>query len=121
LNYEFKILTLSNDASFSISLATECNKYGFSLIFIDDKTDIENEIDNNVIAVALFDLSDNMLNSYEFGEKMKSDYGIPIFGLLNEFDKNIQKKARDHSFDLIFTKKMLLKSIKEVVIHVSKE
>tara|TARA_B100000941_G_scaffold82211_1_gene56530 strand:- start:32723 stop:33088 length:366 start_codon:yes stop_codon:yes gene_type:complete len=121
LSYEFKILTLSNDASFSISLVTECNKYGFSLIFIDDKTDIENEINNNVITVALFDLSDSRLNSFKFGERVKLDYGIPIFGLLNEFDKNIQKKARDHSFDLIFTKKMLLKSIKEVVIHVSKE
>lgn len=121
MNYEFKILTLSNDASFSISLTKECDKYGFSLIFIDDKTDIGNEIENNVIAVALFDLSDNKLNSYKLGEKIKLDYGIPIFGLLNAFNKNIQKKARDHSFDLIFTKKMLLKSIKEVVIHVSKE
>ena len=121
MNYEFKILTLSNDASFSISLTKECDKYGFSLIFIDDKTDFGNEIENNVIAVALFDLSDNTLNSYKLGEKIKLDYGIPIFGLLNEFNKNIQKKARDHSFDLIFTKKMLLKSIKEVVIHVSKE
>ena len=104
MNYEFKILTLSNDASFSISLTKECDKYGFSLIFIDDKTDIGNEIENNVIAVALFDLSDNTLNSYKIGEKIKLDYGIPIFGLLNEFNKNIQKKARDHSFDLIFTK-----------------
>ena len=121
MNYDFKILTLSNDASFSISLTKECDKYGFSLIFIDDKTDIGNEIENNVIAVALFDFSDNTLNSYKLGEKIKLDYGIPIFGLLNEFNKNIQKKARDHSFDLIFTKKMLLKSIKEVVIHVSKD
>ena len=63
----------------------------------------------------------NELKSMGLGEKIKLDYGIPIFGLLNKFDKDIQKKARDHSFDLIFTKKMLLKSIKEVVIHVSKK
>ena len=35
--------------------------------------------------------------------------------------KKIQKDAKKAGFDLIFTKKMLLKSIREVVIHVSNE
>ena len=37
------------------------------------------------------------------------------------FSKKMQEDAKKSGFDLIFTKKMLLKSIKEVVIHVSNE
>ena len=36
MNYEFKIITFTDDAQFSLSLANECNKYGFSLSFIDN-------------------------------------------------------------------------------------
>tara|TARA_B100000579_G_C22828794_1_gene854729 strand:- start:353 stop:718 length:366 start_codon:yes stop_codon:yes gene_type:complete len=121
MNYEFKILALTDDRDFSISLATECNKYGFSLSFIDKIVDIKNELDDKVIAVTLLDLSNSNVDSFKLGEKIKLDYGIPLFGVLDNFSKKVQVKAKESGFDLIFTKKMLLKSIREVVIHVSNE
>ena len=54
-------------------------------------------------------------------EKIKRIHGIPVFGVLDIFNKKKQQDAKKSGFDLIFTKKMLLKSIKEVVIHVSNE
>ena len=41
MQYEFKIIAFTNETQFSIDLATECNKYGFSLEFLDNIEDIE--------------------------------------------------------------------------------
>ena len=35
-------------------------------------------------------------------------YGLPVFGVLNKFSRNMQEKAKKNGYDLIFTKKMLL-------------
>ena len=37
---EFKIIAFTNDPDFSILLATECNKYGFLLSFIDNVDEV---------------------------------------------------------------------------------
>ena len=43
MKYEFKIIAFTNDPDFSISLATECNKYGFLLSFIENLEEINIE------------------------------------------------------------------------------
>ena len=121
MNYEFKIIVFSEDADFSISLATECNKYGFLLSFIDKEEDIKEEVDTNIIIVTIIDLNSKKYNGLNLCKTIKLEYSIPIFGVLDMFSKKIQEDAKKAGFDLIFTKKMLLKSIREVVIHVSNE
>ena len=121
MKYEFKIITFTDDPDFSIALATECNKYGFLLSFIDNVDDMNNELEDDIIVVTLLDLHDNNINPFKLCVKIKADYGIPVFGVLNAFSKQLQEKARNSGFDLVFTKKMLIKSIREVVIHVSNE
>ena len=121
MKYEFKIIVFSNDPSFTMSLATECDKYDFMLAFSDDIKDISAEIGKSIIAVLLIDLNDDTINAFKLCENIKRKYDLPIFGVLNMFSKSIQEKAKNSGFDLIFTKKMLLRSIREVVIHVSNE
>jgi len=121
MKYDFKISAFTEDPDFSISLATECNKYGFSLSFVDTTEDIGKEIDNETIIIVLIDLNNEKYNSLRLCEKIKKNYDIPVFGVLDMFSKKIQEDAKKRGFDLIFTKKMLLKSIREVVIHVSNE
>jgi DNA-binding response OmpR family regulator len=121
MNYEFKIVVFTEDSEFAISLATECNKYGFLLSFIENIEDILSEINNETILVSLIDLNDKNYDGMNLCKKIKNEYNFPVFGVLNMFDKKIQDQAKDSGYDLIFTKKMLLKSIREVVIHVSKE
>jgi len=121
MNYEFKIIAFTNDPNFSISLATECNKYGFSLSFIDNESQFEGELDSKVISVALLDLNNFEQDPFKVCQKIKMNYGIPVFGVLDKFSKKVQVSAKKTGFDLIFTKKMLLRSIREVVIHVSNE
>ena len=41
--------------------------------------------------------------------------------VLNKFSKTMQDNAKSNGFDLIFTKKMLIRSIRDVIIHVSNE
>ena len=119
MNNEFKIIVASNDSKFSIDLTNECHKYGFNLSFIDDCTQIDNETQNEVIAVMVVDLDDD-INIIEFCTFVRKNYGLPIFGVINKLNSKIQKQAKENGLDLIFTKKMLLNSIREVVIHVSK-
>jgi len=121
MKYDFKIVAFTENADFSISLATECNKYGFSLAFIDKEEDLKQEIDSDTIIVVLIDLNNKKYDSFRLCEKIKKYHEVPIFGVLDMFNKKIQEEAKQSGFDLIFTKKMLLKSIKEVVIHVSNE
>ena len=121
MNYEFKIIAFTNDAEFSISLAGECNRYGFSLSFIDNESEVINELNNKIISVTLLDLNNFQEDPFELCETIKKNHGIPVFGVLNKFSKQVQEKAKKTGFDLIFTKKMLLRSIREVVIHVSNE
>ena len=121
MKYEFKIIAFTNDPDFSISLATECNKYGFLLSFIEHINEISSELEENVIVVMLLDLHEYTADPFKLCKSIKNKHGIPIFGVLNTFSKQLQEKAKKSGFDLVFTKKMLIKSIREVVIHVSNE
>ena len=121
MKYEFKIIVFSNDPSFSMSLATECDKYDFMLAFIDNIESIKDEIGKSTIAVLLIDLNEKGINPFELCEQIKKSYDLPVFGVLNKFSKIVQEKAKTSGYDLIFTKKMLLRSIREVIIHVSNE
>tara|TARA_Y100000996_G_scaffold186180_1_gene145530 strand:+ start:3708 stop:4073 length:366 start_codon:yes stop_codon:yes gene_type:complete len=121
MNYNFKIIVFTDDPNFSISLTQECDRYGFSLFFTDDLFGVNQEISDKTIAVMLIDLNDPSIDPFKLCSDVKKEYGIPVFGVLNNFSKKIQEKAKNAGFDLIFTKKMLLKSIKEVVIHISNE
>ena len=121
MKYEFKIVAFTEEAEFAISLATECNKYGFLLSFIEKFEDIVNEMNTETILVSLIDLNDKNYDAFNLCKKIKDKYTIPVFGVLNMFNKKIQDEAKKAGYDLILTKKMLLKSIREVVIHVSNE
>ena len=121
MNYEFKIIACTNDANFSISLARECNKYGFSLSFIDRESQFIDELDNKIVSVTLLDLNNFEEDPFRLCQNIKINHEIPVFGVLDKFSKQTQEKAKKMGFDLIFTKKMLLRSIREVVIHVSNE
>ena len=121
MKYEFKIIAFTNDPDFSISLATECNKYGFLLSFIEDLEQIDSELEDDGIVVTILDLHNCSSNPFKLCKAIKNQYGIPIFGVLNTFSRQLQEKAKKSGFDLVFTKKMLIKSIKEVAIHVSNE
>ena len=121
MKYAFKIITFTDDPDFSISLAKECNKYGFLLSFIESVDEIDNKLENNIIVVTLLDLHESNINPFKLCESIKNKHGIPVFGVLNTFSKRLQEKAKKSGFDLVFTKKMLIKSIREVVMHVSNE
>ena len=63
----------------------------------------------------------NTITTWLVSIVIKKKHGMPVLGILNMFSKQVQEKAKKTGFDLIFTKKMLLRSIREVVIHVSNE
>ena len=121
MNYDFKILAFSNEADFAMKLASECNKYGFLLSFIESSHDIDLELSEDVIAVVIIDLNEDLINPFELGQFIKQNYHLPVFGVLNKFSKSMQDNAKNNGFDLIFTKKMLIRSIRDVIIHVSNE
>ena len=116
----FNIYLYSDDANFSSSLAVECNNYGFGLIFFDDSNmeEVLND-DNSLISVVIVDLSSQSVNPYKLGYNARISSNLRVFGVLERFNKKDQLKEKENSFDLVFTKKMLLRSIKEVVIHIS--
>jgi len=121
MQYEFKILAFTNESKFSIELATECNKYGFSLDFLSDIKGIDDFLGDDIIAAVIIDLNDDTFIPFEICNKIKNVYGLPVFGVLNKFSKDMQEKAKKNGYDLIFTKKMLIRSIRDVIIHVSNE
>jgi len=123
MNSDFNLFIFSEDVNFSSALALECNKYGFELTFfeINNMKEIFNN-NKNLVSVVIIDLENDLENEkLKLGEKSRIISNFPIFGVLDRINKNIQHKSKDYGFDLIFTKRMLLKSLKKVVVHVSNQ
>lgn len=121
MNNDFNIYVFSNDANFCSSLAIECNNYGFELTFF-EPDNMENVFEQNdtLISVVIIDLTcmDN-IDPFELGKEARMIADFPVFGAVRKFNKKDQEEAKQKGFDLIFTKKMLLRSIRDVVIHIS--
>jgi len=122
MNSEFNINVFSHDANFCSALALECNKYGFDLSFF-EISDIPKVFkdDKYLISIIILDLSDNEDEVLQLGEKVRINSNFPLFGVVDVLNKNIKHKSKDFGFDLIFTKQILLKSIKKVIIHISNQ
>ncbi len=123
MSSEFNIYIYSEDVNFSSALALECNKYGFELTFFEDSNmkEIFDKHDS-FVSVVIIDLGNDYENrKLKLGEKARINSNYPIFGVVNKVDKKIQNKSKDYGFDLIFTKRMLLKSLKKVVVHISSQ
>ena len=120
LKEQFNINVLSNDAIFCTSLATECNKFGFLLSFF-DKKDVLNQdriLYGNFLSVAIIDLDSNNLDIIKHIRKSSK---LPVFGVCTKFSKSLQSRAKKVGYDLIFTKSLLINSIKRIVIHIANE
>ena len=92
------------------------------MTFFEEK-DIGNEkiIDSDMISVNIIDLDIPDSNPYDIAKKLRITSNLPIFGVFNQFNKQSQAKAKKSGYDLVFTKSMLIKSIKRVIIHISDE
>ena len=119
---QFNINVFSDDAMFCTSLATECNKYGFSLNFFED-SDIGSDafIETSLVSVNILDLDTKDFDYLKAAKKLRITSNLPIFGVFSTFNKQLAAKAEKLGFDLVFTKSMLIKSIKRVIIHISDE
>ena len=119
---QFNINIFSNDAEFCSSLAIECNKYGFGLTFFEEG-DYNNKemLESALVCVVIIDLTCKDIDSYKLGKNMRISSDLPIFGILDKFNRKNQNRAKECGFDLVFTKSMLLRSIKEIVVHISNE
>ena len=89
---QFNINIFSNDAEFCSSVALECNKYGFGLNFFEEK-DIENKknLEIGIISVAIIDLTCDEVDPYLLGKKMRIVSSLPIFGVLDKFNRKFDK------------------------------
>jgi len=121
MNNKFNLFVYSDDPNFCSALALECNKYGFELVFF-EVANIKNIFDDNsnFISVVIIDLDNGTADKkMRLGESARISSNFPVFGVINKITKNIQQRSKDYGFDLIITKRMLLKSIKKVVVHIS--
>ena len=118
---KFNINILSNDPMFCTSVATECNKFGFSLTFFEEGEIGNDKLDSELLSVNIIDLDIKDSNPYDIAKKLRMTSDLPIFGVFSKFNKQSQAKAKKTGFDLVFTKSMLIKSIKRIIIHVSTE
>ena len=118
---EFNINIFSNDAEFCSSLAIECNKYGFGLTFFEEHQINDKDLmESALVSVIIIDLNSNdKIDPYILGKNARISSDLPIFGVLNYLNRKKQNKAKEHGFDLVFTKGILIKSIKQIVVHVS--
>ena len=123
MNYnQFNINVLSDDPIFCTSLATECNKFGFMLTFFEEKDIGEDNLNKqHQISVNIVDIDILGTNPFDIAKKLRISSDSPIFGVFKQFNKVVQSKAKKTGYDLVFTKSMMLKSIKRVIIHISNE
>ena len=118
LKEHFNINVMSDDAVFCTSLATECNKFGFLLSFF-NKEDVLNKNDlfsNESLSVSIIDLDIDNLNIISHIRKTSK---LPVFGVCSKLTKSLQSKAKNKGYDLVFTKSLLISSIKRIIIHIS--
>ena len=119
---QFNINVLSDDPIFCTSLATECNKFGFILTFFEEKDIGEDTFSKkNEISVNIVDLDIPDTNPFDIAKKLRISSDLPMFGVFQKFNKGLQAEAKNTGYDLVFTKSMLIKSIRKVIIHVSNE
>ena len=119
---QFNINVLSDDPVFCTSLATECNKFGFMLTFFEEKDIGEDKFsDQSEISVNIVDIDILGTNPFDIARKLRISSDLPMFGVFQQFNKVLQAKAKKSGYDLVFTKSMLLKSIRKVIIHISNE
>ena len=109
---------MSDDAVFCTSLATECNKFGFLLSFFNQE-DVLNKNDlfsNESLSVSIIDLDIDNLNIISH---IRETSKLPVFGVCSKLTKSLQSKAKNKGYDLVFTKSLLISSIKRIIIHIS--
>ena len=118
LKEEFNINVLSDDPVFCTSLATECNKFGFLLSFFnkEDVLDKNNLFSSKSLSVSIIDLDVDNLNIINHIRKIST---FPVFGVCSKLTKSLQLKAKNKGYDLVFTKSLLISSIKRIIIHIS--
>tara|TARA_Y100000389_G_scaffold205139_1_gene263942 strand:- start:9999 stop:10367 length:369 start_codon:yes stop_codon:yes gene_type:complete len=117
---QFNINILSDDPMFCTRFAIECNKFGFSLNFF-DKVDIPNKSNNlfgDFLSVAVIDIDNDNL---DIAKLIKRTSKIPVFGVYTKYSKSLQSKAKKNDFDLVFTKSLLISSIKRIIVHIANE
>ena len=117
---EFIINVTSDDPFFCTKFATECNKYGFSLNFIEraEILDKNKNIFKDNLSIAIIDIDEENL---DLANLIKQKIRIPVFGIYNKFSKSLQIRAKKEGFDLTFTKSLLINSIKSIVVHIISE
>ena len=119
---QLNINIFSNDAVFCTSLATECNKYGFNLTFYEESEIGSDKFnDDSLVSVNIIDLDSKEYDYCKIAQKLRMTSNLPIFGVFNTFNKSLQAKAKKTGYDLVFTKSMLIKSVKKVIVHISNE
>ena len=120
LKEEFNINVLSDDPVFCTSLATECNKFGFLLSFFnkEDVLDKNNLFSSESLSVSIIDLDSDNLNIINHIRKTSK---LPVFGICSKLTRSLQSKAKDKGYDLVFTKSLLISSIKRIIIHIANE
>ena len=118
LKEQFNINVMSDDAVFCTNLASECNKFGFLLTFF-NKEDVLSGNDffsTESLSVSIIDLDGDNLNIIKHIRKTSK---LPVFGICSKLTKSLQSKAKDEGYDLVFTKALLISSIKRIIIHIS--
>ena len=60
-------------------------------------------------------------NNLDIAKLIKKTSKIPVFGVYTKYSKSMQSKAKKNDFDLVFTKSLLLNSIKRIIVHIANE
>ena len=92
------------------------------LTFFEEKDIGEDSLnEKKQISVNIIDIDILGTNPFDIAKKLRISSNSPIFGVFQQFNKGMQAKAKKAGYDLVFTKAMMLKSIKRVIIHISNE
>ena len=94
---QFNINIFSNDPEFCSSLAVECNKYGFGLTFFEE-SDFDNKklLESAIVSVVIIDLTTKGMDPYKMGKNMRVSSDLPIFGILDRFNRKDFSKGESY-------------------------